>query len=281
MPEIREQEEKSWNPRYLKPEERGLTRKLYHAVFAEDTERFIDYYYQYKIRDNEILVLEEEGKIISMLHLNPYTMIVNGYEFPCNYIVAVATDPDYRHQGCMRALLERALNDMADRKMPFTFLMPASESIYAPFDFVWICPFTELPMRVARMNADGQNRYLASHYQMFCKRTQNYMENLAAEKKAEEGEAASDKMPPFMVRITDVCGMLSLACGRQEQELYLQIKDPIIGKNNGYFQWKISGEQSTAVKLSEKPEHVDLELTVGELASMIFEGFHICLTEVV
>ena len=138
MPEIIEQEEKIWNPRYLKPEERGLTRELYHAVFAEDTERFVDYYYQYKIRDNAILVLEEEEKIISMLHLNPYTMIVNGYEFPCNYIVAVATDPDYRHQGCMRALLERALNDMADRKMPFTFLMPASESIYAPFDFVWI-----------------------------------------------------------------------------------------------------------------------------------------------
>ena len=197
MPEIIEQEEKIWNPRYLKPEERGLTRELYHAVFAEDTERFVDYYYQYKMRNNAILVLEEEEKIISMLHLNPYTMIVNGYEFPCNYIVAVATDPDYRHQGCMRALLERALNDMADRKMPFTFLMPASESIYAPFDFVWICPFTELPMRVSRMNADGQNRYLASHYQMFCKRTENYMENLAAEKKAEEGETASDKMPPF------------------------------------------------------------------------------------
>ena len=113
------------------------------------------------------------------------------------------------------------------------------------------------------------------------KRTENYMENLAAEKKAEEGETASDKMPPFMARITDVCGMLSLACGRQDQELYLQIKDPIIRKNNGYFQWKISGEQSTAVKLSGKPEYVDLELTIGELASMIFEGFHICLTEVV
>lgn len=108
------------------------------------------------------------------------------------------------------------------------------------------------------------------HYQMFCKRTENYMENLAAEKKAEEGEIASDKMPPFMARITDVCGMLSLACGRQDQELYLQIKDPIIGKNSGYFQWKISGEQSTAVKLSGKPEHVDLELTIGELASIDF-----------
>lgn len=281
MPEIEGQEEKIWNPRYLKPEERVSTRALYHAVFSEDTDQFVNYYYQYKIKDNEILVLEEEEKIISMLHLNPYTMIVNGYEFPCNYIVAVATDPEYRHQGCMRALLERSLNDMADRKMPFTFLMPASESIYAPFDFVWLCPFTELPMRVMRMNADDQNRYLASHYQMFCKRTENYMENLSAEKKAEEGEPVSDKMPPFMARITDVCGILSLARGMQEKKLYLQIKDSIIGKNNGYFQWKISGEQSTAVKLQEKPEHVDLELTIGELASMIFEGFHICLTEIV
>ena len=52
MPEIIEQKEKIWNPRYLKPEERGFTRELYHAVFAEDTERFVDYYYQYKIRDN-------------------------------------------------------------------------------------------------------------------------------------------------------------------------------------------------------------------------------------
>ena len=88
-------------------------------------------------------------------------------------------------------------------------------------------------------------------------------------------------MPPFMARITDVCGMLSLACGRQDQELYLQIKDPIIGKNNGYFCWSLSEERSTAVKLPKRPEQVDLELTIGELASMIFDGFRICLTEVV
>lgn len=268
-------------PRLLTPEERQRTRTLYQTVFPEDSQKFVNFYYEYKTRDNQIYALWEDGQYVSMVHLNPYTMIVNGYEVPSNYIVALATLKDYRHRGYMRLLMETALRRMAADKMPFTFLMPASESIYAPFDFVWICPFTELPMRVARMNADGQNRYLAFHYQMFCKRTQNYMENLAAEKKAEEGEAASDQMPPFMTRITDVCGMLSLVCGRQEQKLYLQIKDPIIGKNNGYFQWKISGEQSTAVKLSEKPEHVDLELTIGELASMIFEGFRICLTEVV
>lgn len=112
-------------------------------------------------------------------------MIMNGYEFMADYIVAVATEKAFRHQGCMRKLLEKALNDMADQGMPFTFLMPASESIYAPFDFVWICPYTELPMRVARMSAEAQNRYLAGRYQMFCKRNARYMENLQAERIAE------------------------------------------------------------------------------------------------
>ena len=138
MPEIIEQKEKIWNPRYLKPEERGFTRKLYHAVFAEDTERFVDYYYQYKIRDNAILVLEEKEKIISMLHLNPYTMIVNGYEFPCNYIVAVATRADCRHQGMMRSLLQASLQEMYRREETFTWLMPAAEAIYRPFGFRFI-----------------------------------------------------------------------------------------------------------------------------------------------
>ena len=61
-------------------------------------------------------------------------MIVNGYEVKSNYIVAVATKKEYRHRGYMRILLKKALRDMADMGMPFVFLMPASESIYAPFD---------------------------------------------------------------------------------------------------------------------------------------------------
>lgn len=268
-------------PFYLMPDDRKFSRELYEAVFSEDTKKFVDYYYEYKILDNEILVLEEDDRLVSMLHLNPYTMIVNGYEVKSNYIVAVATHKDYRHRGYMRLLLEKALRDMAELKMPFTFLMPASESIYAPFDFVWICPHTELPKRVERMDADGQNRYLASRYQMFCKRDERYMENLRAEKKAEEGEAPGGAIPPYMARITDVCRMLALTGSMREQTLYLHVKDPVIEKNNGYFCWKMSGENSTAEKLEEKPERIDLELTVGELTSMIFEGFRICLSELV
>lgn len=266
-------------PKYLSAEERGQTRALYQAAFPEDTERFVDFYYQYKTRDNQILVLEQDGQIVSMLHRNPYTMIMNGYEFLADYIVAVATEKAFRHQGCMRKLLEKALNDMADQGMPFTFLMPASESIYAPFDFVWICPYTELPMRVARMSAEAQNRYLAGRYQMFCKRNARYMENLQAERIAETGEAMPDHIPPFMARVTDVTSMLRLIGSREEKVLYLKIKDPIVEKNNGYFCWTTAPEESVVERMEEAPEHIDLELTIGELTSFLFEGMKICLSE--
>lgn len=266
-------------PKYLLAEERGRTRALYQAAFPEDTERFVDFYYQYKTRDNQILVLEQDGQIVSMLHRNPYTMIMNGYEFMADYIVAVATEKAFRHQGCMRKLLEKALNDMADQGMLFTFLMPASESIYAPFDFVWICPYTELPMRVARMSAEAQNRYLAGRYQMFCKRNARYMENLQAERIAETGEAMPDHIPPFMARVTDVTSMLRLIGSREEKVLYLKIKDPIVEKNNGYFCWTTAPEESVVERMEEAPEHIDLELTIGELTSFLFEGMKICLSE--
>jgi predicted acetyltransferase len=181
----------------------------------------------------------------------------------------------------MRMLLERALNDMADQEMPFTFLMPASESIYAPFDFVWICPYTELSPRVKQMDADAQNRYLAARYQMFCKRDEKYMENWKAEQIAEEGELPPLKVPPYMARITDVCGMLQMVQSSEKKTLYLHVKDPIIEKNNGYFYWESSPAKSLVTKLEREPEQVDLELSIGELASMVFGSFRICLSEVV
>jgi Predicted acetyltransferase involved in intracellular survival and related acetyltransferases len=268
-------------PCYLSSEQKQHSRKLYERVFCEDTKKFTDFYYAYKIRDNKILALMEDGQMVSMLHRNPYRMIVNGYEVKTDYIVAVATHEDYRHRGYMRMLMEKALKDMFSEGMPFTFLMPVRESIYAPFDFVWISPHTRLTERVMQMNMEEQNRYLATRYQMFCKRDKRYMENIQAERLAEIGENPSEKMPPYMARITNVCQMLQLAGSREERELYLYVKDSLIPANQGFFQWKVSESKSVARKLDKRPEHVDLELTVGELASMIFGGFRICLSEAV
>ena len=54
------------------------TRKLYEEVFSKDEKSFVDYYYQEKTKDNIIYVVREDDDIQAMLHLNPYTLMVNG-----------------------------------------------------------------------------------------------------------------------------------------------------------------------------------------------------------
>ena len=58
--------------RYLRPEEKAVSRRLYETCFPEDTPKFVDYYYAEKCRDNEIIVLEQGEKICSMIHANPF-----------------------------------------------------------------------------------------------------------------------------------------------------------------------------------------------------------------
>lgn len=124
--------------RRLDQSEHPATRQLWEEVFPEDTKEFLDYYYYIKTRDNQIYVVEEDGGICSMLQLNPYRVRIGEKEFPSDYIIAVATRKPYRSRGFMGALLRTSLEDMYRRKLPFTFLMPAAEAIYRPYDFRYI-----------------------------------------------------------------------------------------------------------------------------------------------
>lgn len=124
--------------RKLEKQEHIKTRKLWEEVFTEDTPEFLNYYYSVKTLENEIYVIEEDGEIVSMLHLNPYQMRIGNDIFQTHYIVAVATDENYRKRGYMAALLNHTMQVMKDRGEPFTFLMPAAEAIYKPFGFEFI-----------------------------------------------------------------------------------------------------------------------------------------------
>ncbi len=58
--------------RKLEQSEHIATRKLWEEIFPEDTKAFLDYYYYIKAAKNQIYVVEEDGRICSMLQLNPY-----------------------------------------------------------------------------------------------------------------------------------------------------------------------------------------------------------------
>ena len=119
--------------------ENQRARKLYEEIFDEDSPAFVDYYFRVKAAENEIFVVEnEKQEILATLHLNPYKMMFCDERVKTNYIVAVATRADCRHQGMMRSLLQASLQEMYQREETFTWLMPAAEAIYRPFGFRFI-----------------------------------------------------------------------------------------------------------------------------------------------
>lgn len=143
--------------RRLDVSEHGRTRPLYEEVFSEDDKAFVDYYYEWKTRDNKIYVAEDEDGIHAMVHLNPFRMYVQGELHTLHYIVAVATQEEYRHRGLMRSLLALAEKDMKEAGETFTFLMPASEKIYAPFGYRYFCMQRRGILRIADLKEERQD----------------------------------------------------------------------------------------------------------------------------
>ncbi len=100
---------------------------------------YADFYFSEVYGKNEVLLNQEtqadDDIVKGMLHLNPYTLHVKGQPTEAKYIVGVATDEEYRRQGVMRELLVKTFQELRSRGELFTYLMPADENYYLPFDF--------------------------------------------------------------------------------------------------------------------------------------------------
>ena len=97
---------------------------------------YAKFYFDEVYGKNEILINEQDGDCIKgMLHLNPYGLRMEGETVAAHYIVGVATDEEYRRQGVMRELLEDTFSRLRERGEFLTYLMPADENYYLPFDF--------------------------------------------------------------------------------------------------------------------------------------------------
>lgn len=154
VPENRDGSEDIMEIRKLDRAEHERTRSLWEQVFSEDSREFVDYYYYVKTKDNTIYTVEEESEIRAMLQLNPYPVRLLDMVTVSDYIVGVATQKEYRGRGYMRNLLIRALWDQYAQKMPFTFLMPAAEAIYSPYDFRFIYRQKQTDLTKQFLNAE-------------------------------------------------------------------------------------------------------------------------------
>ena len=185
--------------KYLDETTKRTCEALWREAFFEDSDSFLEYYFMEKTKTNRILVLEEDGQIVSMIHKNPYLIKFKNQKVTCDYLVGVATKMEKRGKGYMRTLLKQALLDMEQEKMPFCFLMPADRRIYEPFDFVYVFnqPLwertdtdwleDEIMPQSAGIIADWMNCWIQKQYEVFAWRDKAYVERLLRELKSEDG----------------------------------------------------------------------------------------------
>ncbi|MCM1536833.1 MAG: GNAT family N-acetyltransferase [bacterium] len=179
-------------------------RALWERIFVEDTARFLDYYFSEKITDARIHVLkDDDGQIVSMVHTNPYGVMMHGIRRKAYYIVGVATAEPYRHRGCMAFLLHRAVWSAKQEGCPFVFLMPADTAIYEPFGFryegrlpVWKRGRAAhvAGIRISAYSADDAEilaayagKTLAERYDTYCVHDKIYFERLSRELASQNG----------------------------------------------------------------------------------------------
>lgn len=259
--------------RKLNPEENIRARVLYEEVFQEDDEQFVDYYFNWKTKDNVIYAAENEKGIQATVHLNPFWVYWDGKVQRMNYVVAVATREEYRHQGLMRRLLAMAERDMCEAGEKFTFLMPANEKIYLPFGyryFAWqrqgilwtgmqCSPCREIcrpgilrtgmqcsscqvicrpvhPCEYALL-ADFVNEELKKRYSMFIWRDTAYYERLCAEQQCQGGD------------VMVICREWNCGC---------QAEGQASGQNVYKNQYEILGTFCTSREEAEEPEQICL-----------------------
>ena len=131
-------------------------RVLWRTCFG-DPQHYEDFYFSKVYANNKVYAMEDRG----MIHWNSYLCKVMGRNMVLPYIVGVATNENCRRQGVMRSLLDKVLSDMYEQRVPFTYLMPASEAYYRPFGFQCISEKLESEIKCSEVALAKSVRYLS------------------------------------------------------------------------------------------------------------------------
>ncbi len=113
----------------LTPEEIKLqTRNLWRTCF-NDSEEFIDIYFEDKYTDEANLTVLHEAQVVAAMQLLPYRMTFYGATRKAGYISGLATLPEFRGKGYATNLLNEAHRRLLGQGAMLSFLIPGNEDL--------------------------------------------------------------------------------------------------------------------------------------------------------
>lgn len=108
-------------------------KSLWKSLFG-DTEAFISLFFHEAVREENIRVLEEKGRILSALYMLPYPFRIWNQEVTASYISGAGTLPEAQGRGLMRRLLIDSFKEMEHRQIPLSILIPAEPWLYGFYE---------------------------------------------------------------------------------------------------------------------------------------------------
>jgi predicted acetyltransferase len=106
--------------------------EMWKLCFPGDTLEFQTFYFDKIYRNEETLIALENEQLIASLQMIPYQIKLEDQIFPAIYIFGAMTHPDFQHKGYMGKLLKQTFEEMIQKHIPITFLIPQEERL---FDF--------------------------------------------------------------------------------------------------------------------------------------------------
>ncbi len=115
--------------RYAKLSDRDELRSLWQLCF-NDSESFADWFFTERFLPEYCAVWEESGRIACALHSLPLHMRVRSAIIPCAMIAGIATLPEYRGRGLMRAVMTAHLKTLRGLSVPLVSYRPVDFAYY-------------------------------------------------------------------------------------------------------------------------------------------------------
>lgn len=112
--------------------------QLWKYCFNNDSEAFINHYFDNVFSPKNTFVVTNNGKIGTSGQLNPYSFVFNENKVDTKYIIGLSSFPENRGDGSIRKFFNYIFKDFYDSGTPFTFLMAADYGLYRPYGFAHV-----------------------------------------------------------------------------------------------------------------------------------------------
>lgn len=115
-------------------EDRYSIMELWKYSF-NDTDDFIDYYFDRRFSPENSVVLLKNEQLEAALQLNPYNLAIGDIISEVRYVVGVSVQPESRGKGYMTRLIRQTLRMQYENGEDFSILMPIDTRIYTRYGY--------------------------------------------------------------------------------------------------------------------------------------------------